>query len=37
LAYREEKVITAEIPTAPARGLFMDKVFYDPADLRPKK
>ena len=37
LSYREEKVITAEIPTAPARGLFMDKVFYDPADLRPRQ
>jgi tRNA pseudouridine38-40 synthase len=37
LSYRDEKVITAEIPTAPPRGLFMDKVLYDPADLRPKK
>lgn len=37
LSYREEMVITAEIPTAPARGLFMDKVFYDPKDLRVKK
>lgn len=26
--YRDERVITAEIPTAPARGLFMEKVFY---------
>lgn len=33
-AYRDEGVITAEIPTAPARGLFMEKVFYDPADLK---
>ena len=33
-AYRDERVITAEIPTAPARGLFMEKVFYDPQDLR---
>ena len=34
ISYREEKIISAEIPTAPARGLFMEKVFYDPADLR---
>ncbi|MEY4273052.1 MAG: hypothetical protein RL250_1918, partial [Verrucomicrobiota bacterium] len=33
-AYRDERVISAEIPTAPARGLFMEKVFYDAADLR---
>jgi tRNA pseudouridine38-40 synthase len=26
--YRDERIITAEIPTAPARGLFMEKVFY---------
>lgn len=37
LSYREERIISAEIPTAPARGLFMDKVFYDPADLRPRR
>lgn len=35
-AYRDERVITAEIPTAPARGLFMEKVFYDPKSLRPR-
>ncbi len=29
LAYRKEGQITAEVPTAPARGLFMEKVFYD--------
>jgi tRNA pseudouridine38-40 synthase len=34
LAYREEKTITSEVPTAPARGLFMDKVFYDPKSLK---
>lgn len=28
LAYRNEMKITSEVPTAPARGLFMDKVFY---------
>ncbi|MFN7340682.1 MAG: tRNA pseudouridine(38-40) synthase TruA [Opitutia bacterium] len=28
LAYRDERKVTAEVPTAPARGLFMDKVFY---------
>ena len=28
VAYREERVITAEVPTAPARELFMEKVFY---------
>lgn len=28
LVYRETRVITAEVPTAPARGLFMEKVFY---------
>ena len=32
--YRDERVITAEIPTAPARGLFMEKVFYEAKDLR---
>jgi len=36
-AYREEHIITAEVPTAPARGLFMDKVIYDPATLRRAK
>jgi tRNA pseudouridine38-40 synthase len=35
-AYRDERVITAEIPTAPARGLFMEKVFYDPKAIRPR-
>lgn len=34
-AYRDERVISAEIPTAPARGLFMEKVLYDPRTLRP--
>ena len=29
LVYRKEGQITAEVPTAPARGLFMEKVFYD--------
>lgn len=29
LAYRRAKTITAEVPTAPARGLFMEKVYYD--------
>jgi len=33
-AYRDERTITAEIPTAPARGLFMEKVFYDATDQR---
>ena len=37
VAYREEKKITAEIPTAPARGLFMEKVFYDHKTMRRKK
>ena len=37
IAYREEKIITAEVPTAPARGLFMEKVFYRPAELRSRK
>jgi tRNA pseudouridine38-40 synthase len=37
LAYREEKTITSEVPTAPARGLFMDKVFYDSKSLKNKK
>jgi tRNA U38,U39,U40 pseudouridine synthase TruA len=32
--YRDERVITAEIPTAPARGLFMEKVFYEAKDLQ---
>lgn len=32
--YRRERVITSEVPTAPARGLFMEKVFYDPRDLK---
>ena len=36
-AYRDEGMITAEIPTAPARGLFMEKVFYDPADLKVRR
>ena len=31
LAYRRARVITAEVPTAPARGLFMEKVFYGKA------
>lgn len=36
LAYRKEGVVTAEVPTAPARGLFMEKVFYPPlASWRP--
>jgi tRNA pseudouridine38-40 synthase len=34
LAYRNEKKITAEVPTAPARGLFMDKVLYNAAARR---
>jgi tRNA pseudouridine38-40 synthase len=37
IAYREEKTITSEVPTAPARGLFMDKVFYRPTELRSRK
>ena len=32
--YRKERVITAEVPTAPARGLFMDKVTFEPGALR---
>ncbi|MBR5623339.1 MAG: tRNA pseudouridine(38-40) synthase TruA [Opitutales bacterium] len=28
LAYREKKICDAQITTAPARGLFMEKVFY---------
>ena len=31
LAYRKAREITAEVPTAPARGLFMEKVFYGKA------
>jgi len=31
LAYRKARAITAEVPTAPARGLFMEKVFYGKA------
>jgi hypothetical protein len=27
-AYRKERAITSEVPTAPARGLFMEKVFF---------
>jgi tRNA pseudouridine38-40 synthase len=34
LAYRNERRITAEVPTAPARGLFMDKVLYNAAARR---
>lgn len=34
LAYRDERRVTAEVPTAPARGLFMDKVFYKPGATR---
>ena len=30
MAYRKERAITSEVPTAPARGLFMEKVFYKP-------
>lgn len=30
LAYRESRVGTAEVPSAPARGLVMEKVFYRP-------
>jgi tRNA pseudouridine38-40 synthase len=32
--YRKERVITSEVPTAPARGLFMEKVFFEPGSLR---
>ena len=34
VAYRKERVITSEVPTAPARGLFMEKVFFEPGSLR---
>lgn len=34
--YRDERQVTAEVPTAPARGLFMEKVLYDPASLKIK-
>lgn len=37
LAYRNERRITAEVPTAPARGLFMDKVLYPPKTPRASK
>jgi hypothetical protein len=34
VAYRKERVITSEVPTAPARGLFMEKVFFEPGSLK---
>jgi hypothetical protein len=34
VAYRKERAITSEVPTAPARGLFMEKVFFEPDALR---
>jgi tRNA pseudouridine38-40 synthase len=34
VAYRKERVITSEVPTAPARGLFMEKVFFEPGSLQ---
>ena len=34
VAYRKERVITSEVPTAPARGLFMDKVYFEPGSFR---
>jgi hypothetical protein len=34
VAYRKERVITSEVPTAPARGLFMEKVFFEPDSFR---
>ncbi|MEI7651821.1 MAG: hypothetical protein WCJ96_07425, partial [Verrucomicrobiota bacterium] len=38
VAYRKERQITSEVPTAPARGLFMEKVLFNPRDfLHPKK
>jgi tRNA U38,U39,U40 pseudouridine synthase TruA len=32
--YRKERVITSEVPTAPARGLFMEKVYFEPDSFR---
>jgi tRNA pseudouridine38-40 synthase len=34
VAYRKERVITSEVPTAPARGLFMEKVSFEPDAFR---
>ena len=34
VAYRKERIITSEVPTAPARGLFMEKVFFEPGSLQ---
>jgi tRNA U38,U39,U40 pseudouridine synthase TruA len=34
VAYRKERAITSEVPTAPARGLFMEKVFFKPGSLQ---
>jgi tRNA U38,U39,U40 pseudouridine synthase TruA len=37
IEYRKERQITSEVPTAPARGLFMEKVLYNSGDfLHPK-
>ena len=33
IEYRKERVITSEVPTAPARGLFMEKVLYNAGDF----
>ena len=33
-AEEEKKSPPAQVPTAPARGLFIDKVFYDPKSLK---
>ncbi len=37
LAYRDERKVTAEVPTAPARGLFMDKVLYPSRKTKPTR